>query len=94
MPSYDAAIIGKLLDVLSVILTGGLVFILRRLFQHSKTLSGHETEIALCRQRDEHREKIRDEDRERSDSRHKETMGRIDRHHKIVMAKIDKIPTS
>ncbi len=94
MPSYDAAIIGKLLDVLSIILTGGLVFILRRLFQQDRVLTDHETAIALCTQRDQQREVHRKEDRDMRDRQRKEIMQRIDRHHKLVMDKLDRLISS
>lgn len=89
MPAIEATILSKILDGLIIIVTGGLVFVLRKLFKQDDTLSDHETLLALCGQRDKQREVHRQEDKQLRDTQRKEILDKIDSHHRLVMGKLD-----
>ena len=89
MEVIETVLLDKLIWVPWIAIGFVLMFLIRRLFVHDNTLKNHETEIALCRQRDEQRDVQRREDRQLRDRQHKELNARIDKHHGIVMSKLD-----
>lgn len=91
MPVVETTILSKLLDVLIVIMTGGIVYLFRKAHRHDELIAAHNTEIQLCHQRDEQRALQRREDRRLRDEQRKEIIDKINAHHKLVMGKLEEI---
>ena len=91
MELLDASILGKIFDGLLLLISGGILFVFRRLIQHNDTLKEHDTALALCELRDEQRTVQRKEDRTLRDKQRAEDNKRTDSHHKLVMGKLDNI---
>ena len=87
----ETTILSKVIDWLILILTAGMVFVLRKLFKHGDTLSEHETLLALCDQRDKQWESRRRDEKQLRDAQRKEIIKKIDDHHILVMGKLDKL---
>ena len=85
----NETILTQIIGSLTILLSGGLMFLLRRIFLHDDTLKAHATQIALSIQRDEQSTVQRLEDRKLRDDQRKEMLFRIDTHHKLVMDKLD-----
>jgi len=87
----ETTILSKVVDWLILIITGGMVFVLRKLFVYGDTLSEHEKLLALCDQRDKQWENRRREERQLRDTQRKEILKKIDDHHSLVMSKLDRL---
>ncbi len=91
MELLEMTILGKIFDGLLLLISGVVLFVLRRLIKHNDILKDHDTAHALCEQRDEQRTVQRKEDRALRDKQRAEDNKRTDGHHKLIMGKLDNI---
>lgn len=91
MDMIEPTILSKVLDWLWIAISFGFVFVFRKLFNHDVQLSGHETAIALCAQRDVINDAQRKEDLALRKQQRQEVMDTIKEHHKIMLASINQL---
>ena len=91
MDMIEPTILSKVLDWLWIALSFGFVFVFKKLFSHDVQLSGHETAIALCAQRDIINDKQRIEDLALRKQQRQEVLDQIQNHHEVMLKSINQL---
>ena len=87
----DSPFITKAIDWLVVALTGGVSFMLHKLFSHDRRIGEQDKSLSLVERDQLHASIRRVEDLDRIEKMHQSLADKVDRHHSIIMSRLDLI---